>query len=67
MENNQEHKIDKIFKDALDNQSVVPPLDAWMAVHTYTIGQEESKKKVWVKYASLALLFLFTVRSNAEL
>ena len=58
MENNQEHKIDKIFKDALDNQSVVPPLDAWTAVQTYTIGQEESKKKVWVKYASLALLAL---------
>jgi hypothetical protein len=58
MENNQEHKIDKVFKNLLENQSVTPPADAWMAVHTYTIRQEESKKKVWVRYASLALLFL---------
>ncbi len=58
MENNQEHKIDKIFKNSFDNQSVTPPADAWMAVHTYTIGQEESKKRVWLRYASLALLVL---------
>ena len=58
MENNKEHKIDKIFKDLLENQSFLPPVDAWTAVHTYTIGQEEAKKKVWLKYASLALLLL---------
>lgn len=58
MENNQEHKIDKIFKKSFENQLVIPPADAWIAVHTYTIGQEESKKKVWVKYASLVMLLL---------
>ncbi len=58
MENNQEHKIDKIFRDSLENQSFIPPVNAWMAVHTYTIGQEEKKPKVWLKYASLALLLL---------
>jgi hypothetical protein len=59
MENNQEHKIDKIFKKSLENQLIAPPSDAWTAVHTYTIGQEESKKKVWVRYASSALVLLF--------
>jgi hypothetical protein len=58
MENNQEHKIDKIFRETFENQSFTPPSDAWMGIHTYTIGQEESKKKVWLRYASLALLFL---------
>jgi hypothetical protein len=61
MENNQEHKIDKIFRETFENQSFTPPTDAWMGIHNYTIGQEESKKKVWVKYASLALsLFLIS-------
>jgi hypothetical protein len=58
MENNQEHKIDKIFKKSLENQLFTPPSDAWMGIHTYTIGQEESKKKVWLRYASVALLIL---------
>lgn len=58
MEKNQEHKIDKIFNKSLENQSVTPPMDAWMAVHTYTIGLEESKKRIWFKYASLAILLL---------
>jgi hypothetical protein len=58
MENNQEHKIDKIFNNSLDNQEIIPPLDAWMSVHTYTIGQEEAKKRVWFRYASLSLMFL---------
>ncbi len=58
MENNQEHKIDKIFKQSLDNQSVKPPSDAWMSIHTYTIGQEESKRKVWFRYASLSIVLL---------
>jgi hypothetical protein len=58
MENNQEHKIDKIFRETFENQSFTPPTDAWMGIHTYTIGQEESKKKIWLRYASLALLFL---------
>jgi len=58
MENNQEHKIDKIIKNSLDNQSVIPPTDAWMGVHTYTIGQEKSKEMVWLRHASLALLLL---------
>jgi hypothetical protein len=58
MENNQQHKIDKIFKNSLENQQIVPPVDAWMGIQTYTIGQEESKKKVWLRYASLAMLFL---------
>lgn len=58
MENNQEHKIDKIFKNSLENQSVVPPADAWMAIQTYTIGQEESKKRILLRYASLTLLLL---------
>ena len=61
MENNQEHKIDRIFKKSLENQSVVPPTDAWMGIHTYTIGQEESKKNFWVKYVFLASLFLIFV------
>jgi hypothetical protein len=58
MENNQEHKIDKIFRETFENQSFTPPSDAWMGIHTYTIGQEEAKKKVWLRYASLALLLL---------
>jgi hypothetical protein len=58
MENNQEHKIDKIFRETFENQLFTPPTDAWMGIHTYTIGQEESKKKVWLRYASLALLLL---------
>jgi hypothetical protein len=58
MENNQEHKIDKIFRETFENQLFTPPTDAWMGIHTYTIGQEESKKKIWLRYASLALLFL---------
>jgi hypothetical protein len=58
MENNQEHKIDKIFKNSLENQTVIPPSDAWLAIHTYTIGQEESKKRIWFQCASLALLVL---------
>ena len=58
MENNQEHKIDKIFKNLLDNQSVIPPADAWMGVHTYTIGQEEKKPKTWLRYASMAMALL---------
>ena len=58
MENNQEYKTDKIFKDLLDNQSVTPPVDTWMAIHAYTIGQEKSKKIVWLRYTSLALLLL---------
>jgi hypothetical protein len=58
MENSQEHKIDKIFRETFENQSFTPPTDAWMGIHTYTIGQEESKQKVWLRYASLALLFL---------
>lgn len=58
MENNQEHKIDKIFKKSLENQPIIPPADAWTAVHTYTIGQEESKEKVWLKYVSLTLSVL---------
>ena len=61
MENNQEHKIDRIFKKSLENQLVVPPTDAWMGIHTYTIGQEESKKKIWVKYVILASLLLIFV------
>jgi hypothetical protein len=59
MKNNQEHKIDNIFKNSLENQEIVPPVEAWMAVHTYTIGQEESKKKVWFRYVSLAIMLLF--------
>jgi hypothetical protein len=58
MGNNQEHKIDKIFRETFENQSFTPPTDAWMGIHTYTIGQEESKKKIWLRYASLALLLL---------
>jgi hypothetical protein len=58
MKNNQEHKIDKIFNNSLDNQPITPPTDAWMGIHTYTIGQVESKKKVWLRYASLALVVL---------
>ena len=58
MENNQEHKIDKIFRETFENQEIIPPLDAWMGIHTYTIGQEEKKPKVWLQYASLALLIL---------
>lgn len=58
MENNQEHKIDKIFKETFENQSVTPPSETWMGIHTYTIGQEEKKPKVWVKYTSLGLLVL---------
>ena len=55
---NKAHKIDKIFKHSLDNQSITPSTDAWMAVRAYTIGQEESKKKVWLRYTSLGLLVL---------
>ncbi len=58
MENNQEHKIDKIFRDTFENQEVTPPSDAWMGIHTYTIGQEEKKPKVWLRYTSLAMSFL---------
>ena len=58
MENNQEHKIDKIFRETFEGQEITPPLNAWMGIHTYTIGQEEKKPKVWLKYASLAMLFL---------
>ena len=61
MENNQEHKIDKIFRKSLENQSVVPPTDTWMGIQTYTIGQGESKKRFWVKYVILASLFLIFV------
>ena len=58
MENNQEHKIDKIFRKSFENQSVVPPTDAWMGIQTYTIGQVQPKRIVWVRYASLTLLLL---------
>ena len=58
MENNQEHKIDKIFRETFENQEITPPSDAWMGIHTYTIGQEEKKPKVWLKYASLAMMLL---------
>jgi hypothetical protein len=64
MENNQEHKIDKIFKQSLENQSVIPPSDAWTAIHTYTIGQEETKKKDWFRYASLMILFFLFLSSG---
>lgn len=58
MENNQEHKIDKIFRETFENQEITPPSDAWTGIHTYTIGQEEKKPKIWLKYVSLATLFL---------
>lgn len=58
MENNQEHKIDKIFRETFENQEITPPSDAWMGIHTYTIGQEEKKPKVWLRYASLVMLIL---------
>ena len=41
MENNQEHKIDKIFRETFENQEITPPSDAWTGIHTYTIGQKE--------------------------
>jgi len=28
MENNQEHKIDKIFRETFENQETIPPSDA---------------------------------------
>jgi hypothetical protein len=58
MENNQEHKIDKILKHSLGNQSVTPPADAWTGILTYTIGQEETKRKIGLRYVSLALVVL---------
>ena len=58
MENNQEHKIDKIFRETFENQEITPPSDAWTCIHTYTIGQKEKKPKTWLKYVSLATLFL---------
>lgn len=58
MENNQEHKIDKIFKKSLENQSITPPADAWMGILTYTIEQEETKRKIGLRYVSLALVVL---------
>ena len=58
MENNQEHKIDKFFRETFENQEITPPSDAWMGIHTYTIGQEEKKPKVWLRYVSLAMLLL---------
>jgi hypothetical protein len=58
MENNQEHRIDKIFRETFENQEITPPSDAWMSIHTYTIGQEQKKPKVWLRYASLAMALL---------
>jgi hypothetical protein len=58
MENNQEHKIDKIFKKSLDIQPVTPPVDAWTGIHTYTIGQEKTERKIGLRYVSLSMLFL---------
>jgi hypothetical protein len=61
MENNQEHEIDKIFKKSLENQFVTPPADAWMGIHTYTIGQEKTERKIGLKYASLGVLVLLVL------
>ena len=58
MENNQEHKIDKIFRETFENHEITPPSDAWTGIHTYTIGQKEKKPKIWLRYVSLATLLL---------
>jgi len=58
MENNQEHKIDKIFRETFENQEITPPSDAWTGIHTYTIGQKEKKPKIWLRYVSLVTLLL---------
>lgn len=58
MENNQEHKLDSLFKKTLENQAFPLPENLWESIAAKTIHKESKKIKPMMKYLFITSVFL---------